>query len=108
MLCVADRENGRVQCFHPTNCTFHSQYHSPIVGDRLFSVDFAEGKLFVVNGPEIVNQHAVGGYAFDMTDGAVIEKFGSFSNPHDLAVSSDASEVNNLKIQTLKPEKFTK
>lgn len=40
LLCVADRENGRIQCFHSINGTFHSQYHSPIIGDRLFSVDY--------------------------------------------------------------------
>lgn len=47
LICVADRENGRVQCFHSINGTFHSQYHSPIIGDRLFSVDFtrAQGKI---------------------------------------------------------------
>ena len=96
MVCVADRENGRVQCFFSSNCTFHSQYHSPIIGDRMFSVSYASGKLFVINGPEVSNAHAVGGFAIDMNSGAVVEKFGSFSNPHDLAVLADASEVYNL------------
>lgn len=41
LLCVADRENGRVQCFHTSNGTFHSQYHSNTVGDRLFGVGYA-------------------------------------------------------------------
>lgn len=27
LLCVADRENGRVQCFQTLNGTFHSQYY---------------------------------------------------------------------------------
>lgn len=36
LLCVADRENGRVQCFSCIDGKFDSQYHSPIVGDRLF------------------------------------------------------------------------
>lgn len=94
LLCIADRENGRVQCFFASNCTFHSQYHSPIIGDRLFSVAYAAEKLFVVNGPEF-NGHAVSGFTIDMTDGTIIEKFGLFSNPHDLVVSTDASEVSS-------------
>lgn len=49
LICAADRENGRVQCFYWTNGTFHSQYHSQIVGDRLFSMDYTpvEGKLIL-------------------------------------------------------------
>lgn len=45
LLCVADRENGRIQCFYWSNGKFHSQYHSPLMGDRLFSLDYtpAEG-----------------------------------------------------------------
>ena len=34
LLCVADRENGRVQCFYHSNGTFHSQYKNDVVGDR--------------------------------------------------------------------------
>lgn len=40
LLCVADRENGRVLCFYAHNGTFHSQYHSPIIGNRLFGVAY--------------------------------------------------------------------
>lgn len=71
----------------------------------MFSVDYAAGKLFVVNGPEVSKAHAVGGFAIDMNSGTVVEKFGSFSNPHDLAVSSDASEVY-LLFQTYSNIKF--
>ena len=50
LVCAADRENGRVQCFFWTNGTFHSQYHSQIIGDRLFSMDYtpAEGKRNII------------------------------------------------------------
>jgi len=40
LLCAADRENGRVQCFFTNNGTFHSQYHNPLIGDRLFSMAY--------------------------------------------------------------------
>lgn len=47
LVCTADRENGRVQCFFWSNGTFHSQYHSQLIGDRLFSMDYtpAQGRL---------------------------------------------------------------
>lgn len=44
LICVADRENGRIQCFNAMNGHFHSQYHSPILGDRIFSVDYTPAK----------------------------------------------------------------
>lgn len=105
VLCVADRENGRVQCFHTQNNTFHSQYHSPIIGDRLFSVAYAPiggGQLFVVNGPNLGSpqqQHytKVLGFVIDMQTKKVISKFGpssgQFRNPHDIIVSPDGTQV---------------
>lgn len=101
LLCVADRENGRVQCFHTGNGTFHSQYHNGIVGDRLFSVAYAPingGQLYVVNGPQFSQSfHAVMGFTIDMQTQAVISKFAPsdnvFDNPHDIIVSPDGNEV---------------
>lgn len=103
LLCVADRENGRVQCFHTVNGTFHSQYHSGIIGDRLFSVAYAPingGQLYVVNGPLLYPHahNAVQGFIIHMQSNKVIAKFGPndgvFENPHDIIVTSDGSEVN--------------
>lgn len=102
ILCAADRENGRVQCFFTSNGTFHSQYHSPIIGDRLFSVAYAPiqgGQLFVVNGPTLMTgpEHysEVRGYVIDMKTKKIVGKLDQqFSNPHDIIVSSDGMEVN--------------
>lgn len=105
-----DGSNGKIELLNPRNIKktyvtfnnsfswsdgkFDSQYHSPVVGDRLFSVDYANGSLFVVNGPEFRDEVIeIRGYAFDMTTGGVTSKFGSFIDPHDIAVSSDAKEV---------------
>lgn len=101
LLCVADRENGRVQCFETLNGTFHSQYHSPIVGDRLFSVAYTPingGQLLVVNGPTLSTKpehyHEVRGFVIDMKTKQVLAKLDQqFSNPHDIIVSADGMEV---------------
>lgn len=106
LICVADRENGRVQCFNIKNGSFHSQYFSPIIGNRLFGVAYAPikgGQLFVVNGPELNGfgrpdkGTQVLGFVIDMTTKKVISKFGPdtmpFQDPHDVKVSPDGKEV---------------
>lgn len=95
LLCVADRENGRVQCFRTKEGFFHSQYHSPLIGDRLFSVAYAPingGQLYVVNGPQS-SPHDVGGFVMNMKTKQVISKFGPMENPHDIVVTPDGREV---------------
>lgn len=106
-LCVADRELGRVQCFD-TDGKFQRQYHSPLIGDRLFSVAYAPingGRLYVVNGPDLgLVQHGAGevlGFVVDVETGAVLSKFSPqtakskvrFTDPHDLIVSEDGIEI---------------
>lgn len=106
LLCVADRENGRVQCFNTMDGTFHSQYHSPVIGDRWFSVAYAPingGQLFVVNGPDNPERnHKVFGFVIDMQTREVISKFGPdqkpFENPHDIIVTPDGREVRPIHI----------
>lgn len=105
-LCVADREIGRVQCFDE-NGKFQRQYHSPLIGDRLFSVAYAPvkgGRLYVVNGPDLGSVHGdrVSGFVVDVESGAVLSKFSpvsrvrnqSFIDPHDVIVSEDDIEVS--------------
>lgn len=98
LLCVADRENGRVQCFSTADGTFRSQYHSGIIGDRLFSVAYAPvngGQLYVVNGLD--HSHPIMGFVINMQSNKVVAKFGPndgvFENPHDIIVSPDGNEV---------------
>lgn len=104
LLCVADRENGRVQCFNTGNGTFHSQFHSGIIGDRLFSVAYAPingGQLYVVNGPDPQSHHTVMGFIIHMQTNSVVAKFGpkggAFDNPHDIIVSPGGNEVSVAK-----------
>jgi peptidylamidoglycolate lyase len=41
MLCVADRENGRIQCFNSHNGSFIAQYRSREMGSRIFSMAYS-------------------------------------------------------------------
>ncbi|XP_040151848.1 peptidyl-alpha-hydroxyglycine alpha-amidating lyase 1 isoform X1 [Anopheles arabiensis] len=116
LLCVADREQGRVQCFHTRNGTFHSQYSSPEIGSRLFSVKYISsdgGLLYTINGPQFVlNPVPVGGHIIEMASGNVIGRFQpnnpkhAFSNPHELAVTDDGSEVYVAELNPQMVHKF--
>lgn len=65
------------------------------------SVDYANNSLFVVNGPVNVDRRDVAGYIFDMNTNEVSGKFGTFIDPHDLTVTSDAREVSGIYIRIL-------
>ncbi|KAM7341956.1 peptidyl-alpha-hydroxyglycine-alpha-amidating lyase 1 [Cochliomyia hominivorax] len=119
LICAADRENGRVQCFYWSNGTFHSQYHSPIIGDRLFSMDYTSaqgGQFIIVNGPtaelgvKTEQYNEVRGYVMDFKSKKVLAKFGpndmEFSNPHDVAVTTDGNEVYVAELNPMRIHKF--
>ncbi|XP_034477035.1 peptidyl-alpha-hydroxyglycine alpha-amidating lyase 1 [Drosophila innubila] len=119
LVCAADRENGRVQCFYTNNGTFHSQYHNPLIGDRLFSVAYtpaAGGQLVIVNGPTaelgISPQHynEVHGFVMSMRTRQIISKFGpnnlEFHNPHDVAVTADGNAIYVAELDPMRIHKF--
>ncbi|XP_016968321.1 peptidyl-alpha-hydroxyglycine alpha-amidating lyase 1 isoform X1 [Drosophila biarmipes] len=119
LLCAADRENGRVQCFFSTNGTFHSQYHNQLIGDRLFSMAYtpaAGGQLVIVNGPsgklgyDPESYHEVRGFVLSMRSKQLVSKFGpnehEFQNPHDVAVTADGNEIYVAELNPMRIHKF--
>lgn len=49
LVCAADRENGRVQCFDWHNSTIVSKIYSDSIGSRLFSVAYSPVKgIFIL------------------------------------------------------------
>ncbi|EDW01452.1 peptidyl-alpha-hydroxyglycine alpha-amidating lyase 1 isoform X1 [Drosophila grimshawi] len=119
LLCAADRENGRVQCFLSNNGSFHSQYHNQLIGDRLFSMAYtpaAGGQLVIVNGPTaemgIAPQHynEVHGFVMSMRTRQLVSKFGpnnlQFENPHDVAVTEDGNAIYVAELNPMRIHKF--
>ncbi|XP_064111152.1 peptidyl-glycine alpha-amidating monooxygenase B-like isoform X2 [Macrobrachium nipponense] len=99
-LCVADRENGRVQCFTIEQGKFARQFKFDGWGSRLFSVSYTPaygGKLFAVNGPQMFTTQKVLVFEVDFTSGELQGAFSpnnqGLSNPHDIVVSSDGADV---------------
>ncbi|XP_055608359.1 peptidyl-alpha-hydroxyglycine alpha-amidating lyase 1 isoform X2 [Uranotaenia lowii] len=118
LLCVADREQGRIQCFHATNGTFHSMYSSPEIGHRLFSVKYVPldgGMFYVINGPPLGTLPVpVTGFLLSMNHNEVVAKFhpnspsqpGAFNNPHELAVSPSGDDIYVAELLPTKVHKF--
>ncbi|XP_045597192.2 peptidyl-glycine alpha-amidating monooxygenase B isoform X2 [Procambarus clarkii] len=113
-VCVADRENGRVQCFTVSQGKFRRVFQYDDWGGRLFSVAYTPafgGKLFAVNGPQMLGiSLKLSAFEVDYTSAKLKSSFSpnnqGFSNPHDIAVSDDGYDVYIVEIGPNKLWKF--
>ncbi|KAL4227515.1 hypothetical protein ACF0H5_012959 [Mactra antiquata] len=93
LLCVADRENGRIQCFSAgINGTNTGEFRHGFEPGRgtIYAIEFDQSgdKLYVVNGPGI---GIVEGFTLD-PNGNILETWGPSNQdfpgqPHDVTVS---------------------
>ncbi|XP_062985627.1 peptidyl-glycine alpha-amidating monooxygenase isoform X2 [Elgaria multicarinata webbii] len=94
-LCVADRENGRIQCFKPETGEFVREIQHPSFGKEVFAVSYAPGGLlFAVNGkPYPGDKELVQAFVMNFSTGEIIDTFiplrKSFEMPHDIVASED-------------------
>lgn len=99
LLCVADRSNGRIQCFDLSG-QFVSLISDSRFGTELYSVAFnpaLSGMLYAVNTNPSDQQGATKGFVIDVSSRSVVATFvpnaKGFSRPHDLTVSKDGAAV---------------
>lgn len=112
-LFVADRENGRISCFHAQNGSFVKEYHHSLMGSRIFSVAYAAGMIYAVNGPEIGSLIGtrVRGFVLDVNSGDILSQFApgkDLQNPHDVAVTKDGKAIYVVELNPYKIHKFFK
>ncbi|XP_053859191.1 peptidyl-glycine alpha-amidating monooxygenase isoform X7 [Vidua macroura] len=94
-LCVADRENGRIQCFRLETGEFTREIKHKAFGRELFAVSYVPGGLlFAVNGmPYPEEAESVQGFVMNFSTGEIIDTFiplrKSFEMPHDIVASED-------------------
>ncbi|XP_010283564.1 PREDICTED: peptidyl-glycine alpha-amidating monooxygenase isoform X4 [Phaethon lepturus] len=94
-LCVADRENGRIQCFRLETGEFIREIKHKSFGRELFAVSYLPGGLlFAVNGmPYPGEAEPVQGFVMNFSTGEIINTFiplkKSFEMPHDVVASED-------------------
>jgi len=114
-VCVADRENGRVQCFS-LDGDFTRSIKPEEFGSRIFSVAYTQakgGQLHAVSGPEFsINPFTKKptGYIVNMESGELAGTWnvpGGLQNPHDIAVSSDGNIVYVVELNPFKVWKLT-
>ncbi|XP_074789323.1 peptidyl-glycine alpha-amidating monooxygenase isoform X5 [Athene noctua] len=94
-LCVADRENGRIQCFMLETGEFIREIKHKSFGRELFAVSYVPGGLlFAVNGmPYPGEAEPIQGFVMNFSTGEIIDTFiplrKSFEMPHDVVASED-------------------
>ncbi|XP_033376529.1 peptidyl-glycine alpha-amidating monooxygenase isoform X11 [Parus major] len=94
-LCVADRENARIQCFRLETGEFIREIKHTAFGRELFAVSYVPGGLlFAVNGmPYPGEAESVQGFVMNFSTGEIIDTFmplrKSFEMPHDIVASED-------------------
>ncbi|XP_043469335.1 peptidyl-alpha-hydroxyglycine alpha-amidating lyase 2-like [Leptopilina heterotoma] len=107
-LYVADRENGRILCFHAANGSFHKEYSSDLIGGAIYSVAYAQEKLFLVNGPDSLDTPNRG-FIIDLKSDKVVSEFapnGPMGRPHDIAVTNDGLEIYVVELDTNRVTRF--
>ncbi|XP_015445977.1 peptidyl-glycine alpha-amidating monooxygenase isoform X10 [Pteropus alecto] len=95
-LCVADRENGRIQCFKTDTKEFVREIKHASFGRNVFAISYIPGLLFAVNGkPYFGDQEPVQGFVMNFSSGEIIDIFKpvrkQFDMPHDIAASEDGT-----------------
>ncbi|KAG7168660.1 Peptidyl-glycine alpha-amidating monooxygenase-like [Homarus americanus] len=112
-LCVADRENGRVQCFTIEQGKFTRQFQYDAWGGRVFSLSYTPafgGKLFTVNGPQMFGLQKLSVFEVSFTSrelqGAFSPNNQGLSQPHDVVASVDGFDVYVAEIGPNKLWKF--
>ncbi|XP_025077135.1 peptidyl-glycine alpha-amidating monooxygenase-like isoform X2 [Pomacea canaliculata] len=100
LVCVADRENSRIQCFDLQGAFVRQIKHKDF-GSRLFAVEYCPrhgGLLFAVNGHSFEGDNKAQGFTIDARSGSILEHWNlpvpkSLHTPHDVAVDSDGHNV---------------
>lgn len=95
-LCVADRENGRIQCFKTDTKEFVREIKHALFGRNVFAISYVSGLLFAVNGkPYFEDQEPVQGFVMNFSNGEIIDVFKPvrkhFDMPHDITASEDGT-----------------
>lgn len=93
-LCVADRENGRIQCFQAETGRFVKEIKHREFGAEVFAISYISGGiLFAVNGKSYWDSVPVQGFVMNFTTGEILSTFvpvrKSFNMPHDIVASED-------------------
>uniref|UniRef100_A0A3Q2PCU6 Peptidylglycine alpha-amidating monooxygenase n=1 Tax=Fundulus heteroclitus TaxID=8078 RepID=A0A3Q2PCU6_FUNHE len=97
-VCVADRENGRIQCFIAETGEFVKEIKNEEFGGEVFAITYSpaeDGLIFAVNGDSPYHSAPLRGFVLDYSTKQIRDSFSptqkEFKMPHDIVVTKDGS-----------------
>ncbi|XP_077099431.1 peptidyl-glycine alpha-amidating monooxygenase B isoform X2 [Siphateles boraxobius] len=98
-LCVADRDNGRIQCFMAETGEFVKEIKKDAFGGEVFAIAYSPvqgGLIYAVNGEAPYGQAApLQGFVISYSTKEILDSFSpdiqEFKLPHDIVVTADGS-----------------
>ncbi|XP_034566302.1 peptidyl-glycine alpha-amidating monooxygenase B isoform X2 [Notolabrus celidotus] len=97
-VCVADRENGRIQCFIAETGEFVKEIKKDEFGGRVFAITYSPaggGLIFAVNGESFSSLTPVRGFVINYSTKEILDTFSpekkEFKMPHDIVQTRDGS-----------------
>ncbi|KAM6976281.1 peptidylglycine alpha-amidating monooxygenase isoform 1-T1 [Tautogolabrus adspersus] len=116
-VCVADRENGRIQCFIADTGEFVKEIKKEEFGGEVFAITYSpagDGVIFAVNGESLFSSAPLRGFVIDYTTKEIIDTFQpeqkDFKMPHDIVQTRDGSvfvgDAGSKRVFKFTTEKF--
>ncbi|XP_039534009.1 peptidyl-glycine alpha-amidating monooxygenase B isoform X3 [Pimephales promelas] len=98
-LCVADRDNGRIQCFMAETGEFVKEIKKDVFGGEVFAIAYSPvqgGLIYAVNGESPYGPAApLQGFVISYSTKEILDAFSpdtqEFKLPHDIVVTADGS-----------------
>ncbi|XP_071321357.1 peptidyl-glycine alpha-amidating monooxygenase isoform X3 [Trachinotus anak] len=116
-VCVADRENGRIQCFIAETGEFVKEIKKEEFGGEVFAITYSsagDGLIFAVNGESPYHSAPLRGFVINYSTKDVLDTFSpkkkEFKMPHDIVETRDGSvfvgDAGSKSVFKFTPEKF--
>ncbi|XP_077944474.1 peptidyl-glycine alpha-amidating monooxygenase B isoform X4 [Gasterosteus aculeatus] len=97
-VCVADRENGRIQCFIAQTGEFVKEIMKEEFGGEVFAITYSpagDGLIFAVNGDSPYRSNPLRGFVIDYSTMDILDTFKpeikEFKMPHDIVETKGGS-----------------
>uniref|UniRef100_A0A8C6KL39 Peptidylglycine alpha-amidating monooxygenase n=1 Tax=Nothobranchius furzeri TaxID=105023 RepID=A0A8C6KL39_NOTFU len=77
-VCVADRENGRIQCFIAETGQFVKEIKKDEFGGKLFAITYSpvgDGLIFAVNGESLYHSAPLRGFVINYSTNRILDTF---------------------------------
>ncbi|XP_070844391.1 peptidyl-glycine alpha-amidating monooxygenase isoform X1 [Chaetodon trifascialis] len=97
-VCVADRENGRIQCFIAETGEFVKEIKKEEFGGEVFAITYSPaggGLIFAVNGDSLYHSAPLRGFVISYSTKDILDTFNpekkEFKMPHDIVETGDGT-----------------